>query len=131
VRGEGEAVALGVHLEESEIVLDGLGGEGEHRGGEAAGEEVAALGCEGADGEAGGFGVRRERLETVIDRLVGEPVESGGGVGCHRGSCTSRRTIRNAQCPMSIACFGCRCLTTWCTVTIVAVPGHEAGRAVG
>jgi hypothetical protein len=46
-------------------VLQALGGEGEYGGGEAAGEEVPALGGQLADGQA--LGVRREALEAVVD----------------------------------------------------------------
>ncbi len=70
MRGEGEAVALGVRLQEAQVVRDGLGGEGEDGGGVAAGEEVAALGGELADGQAPG--VRGEGLEAVVDAFGGE-----------------------------------------------------------
>ncbi|ARX86107.1 hypothetical protein SMD44_05576 [Streptomyces alboflavus] len=83
VRREGEGVPGGVLLHEREVVLKALGGEGEHGGGEAAGEEVAALRGELADGQP--VGVRRQRLEAVVDPLVGEacdgvraPVGGGG-----------------------------------------------------
>lgn len=74
MRGEGEAVPVGVGLHQGEVVLDRLGGEGEDGGGEAAVEEVAALGGQLPDGEP--FGVRRERLEAVIDPFVRESLES-------------------------------------------------------
>ncbi|CAM5730581.1 hypothetical protein SMICM304S_07914 [Streptomyces microflavus] len=70
MRGEREAVALGVRLQQGEVVLDRLGGEGEDGGGEPAGEEVAALGGQGGDGQA--LRVGRERLEAVVDTLLGE-----------------------------------------------------------
>lgn len=75
MRGEREAVAFRVRLQEGEVVLDRLGGQGEDRGGEAAGEEVAAFGGQGADGQA--VRVGRECLEAVVDPFVGKSGEFG------------------------------------------------------
>ncbi len=70
VRGEGEVVPVGVGLHQREVVLDRLGGQRQDRGGEAAAEQIAALGGQFADGAA--LGVRGERLETVVDAFGGE-----------------------------------------------------------
>lgn len=63
---------------------EGLGGEGEHRGGETAGEEVAALGGQLGDGEA--VGVRRQPLETVVETLVPEVLFAESSGDRHRAS---------------------------------------------
>lgn len=88
VRCEGQAVASGICLHEREVVLEALGGECEDRGGEAAGEEVAALGRELADGQA--FRVRGQPLEAVVDPLEIQIPEPGygvdGAVGGHGAS---------------------------------------------
>lgn len=124
MRGEGEAVALGVRLQEAQIVLDGLGGEREDGGGEAAGEEVAPLGGELADGQA--LGVRGQRLEAVVDALVRqvghEASSSKRCVGCNShcvcrsvlssirakaGSMDPARVARERQSGRRTAC-GCR-----------------------
>ncbi len=70
MRGEGEAVPGGVRLHEVEVVLQAFGGEREHGGGEAVGEEVAALGGQLGDGQA--VGVRGEALEAVVDAFLCE-----------------------------------------------------------
>ena len=57
----------GVVSSEREVVLQALGGQGEHGGREAAGEEVAALGGQLADGQP--VGVRRQALEAVVHLL--------------------------------------------------------------
>ncbi len=103
MRGEGQTVALGVRLEEREVVLDRLGGQGEDGRGEAAVEEIAPLGGQFGDREA--LGVRRERLEAVVDTLVTELVHAlvpelvGGPVGGH-GSLLERShcNICNSHC---------------------------------
>ncbi|CAD5952014.1 protein of unknown function [Streptomyces sp. KY75] len=101
VRGEGEAVALRVRLQQGEVVLHRLGGEGEDGGGEPAGEEVAALGGEGGDGQA--LGVGRERLEAVVDAFFGEAggqlLGSGGeAFGCQGKLLEVRCIICNTHC---------------------------------
>jgi hypothetical protein len=70
VRREGQAVPLRVRLQEGEVGLYGLGGQGQHRGGEPAREEVAALGRQRAHGQP--LGVGRQRLEAVVDPFAGE-----------------------------------------------------------
>ncbi|MFK4545162.1 hypothetical protein RKD29_004758 [Streptomyces tendae] len=82
MRREGEAVPHGVRLHELQVVLQALGGQREHGGGETAGEEVAALSGQLGDGQA--VRVRREALEAVVDVLLGQPGESvaaGAGTG--------------------------------------------------
>lgn len=81
MRGEGEPVAGRVGLHEGEVVFEALGGEGQHGGREAVGEEVAALGGQLADGEA--VGVRREALEAVVDAFPGQSGERLECLGTH------------------------------------------------
>ncbi len=106
MRGEGEAVAGRVGLHEAEVVVEALGGEGEDRGGEAAGEEVAALGRQLGDGEA----VRvRGAPETVVDAFPGEPGERfGTGVADHGASLSWTVAILATF----IAYIAYRCLTS-------------------
>lgn len=75
MRGEREAVALRVRLQEIEVVGHRIGGEREDGGGEPAGEEVAALGGEVSDGQA--LRVRGQGLEAVVDAFVGEGGRAG------------------------------------------------------
>jgi hypothetical protein len=103
VRGEGETVAGRVRLHEREIVFQPLGGEGEHGCGEAAGEEVAALGRQLGDGQA--VGVRREALEAVVDAFLGQAGERFNG---HRASLIGGV----AYIATFIAYIAYRCLTS-------------------
>ncbi|CAM5467282.1 hypothetical protein SRIMM317S_00381 [Streptomyces rimosus subsp. rimosus] len=80
VRGEGQAVPLGVALQQREVVLQRFGGQGEDGGGEAAGEQVPPLRRELADGTA--VRVRGKPLEAVVDAFVREGLRVPGGGGC-------------------------------------------------
>jgi hypothetical protein len=63
-------------------VVQALGGQGEDRRAETAGEEVAALGGQFADRQT--VCVRWEALEAMVDALLGEPRERfGSGVQGH------------------------------------------------
>lgn len=122
VRGEREAVAPRVRLQEGEVVLDGLGRQREHRGGEPAGEEVAPLGGQLGDGQP--LRVGRERLEPVVDPFISESGQSGqfarsghgtvGSLGSHGGlldrSGSSWVVVGHRQ-PSSVICTVLRCST--------------------
>jgi hypothetical protein len=105
VRGEGQPVPLRVRLQQGQVVCDGLGGEREDGGGEAPGEQVAALGGERSHGHA--LGIRRQALETVVEALVAE-------------LCVRRRTVAHRDSLISvvatsatpIAHIADRCLTS-------------------
>ncbi len=97
MRGERESVAGGVRLHEVEVVLQTLGGQREDGGGEAAGEEVAALGGQLGDGQT--VGVRGEALEAVVDPFLGQTRER---LGAH-GTSLIRHVAQSETCIAYVA----------------------------